>query len=277
VPPTAIRRVGVVGLGRMGLPMARHLVRAGFAVRGFDVAPERRDALVAAGGSGAATVADLARDSDAVLVMVTDDAQVRAVALGGGGMDGVLGAVPQGGALIISSTVKPSTCVAVAQAAAGWGVGVLDAPVARGQRNAERGTLAVFVGGPSDLFERCRPVFEAFGEEIVHVGERVGMGQVAKLTNNLLLWAGVVAAHEALTLGERLGVAPARLREALLRGSGDSWVLRELHLINLTWPDKDLAQMIEAADEAGHALPLSRRVRELIGSLTREELRRLCG
>jgi len=102
------------------------------------------------------------------------------------------------------------------------------------------------------------------------------MGQVAKLANNLLLWAGVVAVHEALTLGERLGVEPARMREALLRGSGDSWVLRELHLINLTWPDKDLAQMIEAAEGTGHPLSLTRRVRELIGWLTRDELRRLC-
>ncbi len=265
----AIRRVGVVGLGRMGLPMARHLARAGFSVVGFDIDSDRCDALTEAGGSPAASVAGLCRESDAVLVMVADDAQTQAVA------DAVLGVAGEGSALIISSTVKPSTSEAVAQAAARRGIGVLDAPVAKGQRGAEAGMLTVFVGGPPALFERCRPVFAAFGSQIVHVGERAGMGQVAKLANNLLLWAGVVAAHEALTLGAQLGVEPARLREALLLGSGDSWVLRELHLINLTWPDKDLAQMIEAA--GGHPLPLSRRVRELIGSLTREELRRLCG
>ncbi len=269
----AIRRVGVVGLGRMGLPMARHLVRARFIVRGFDVHRARMDALVEVGGSGTESVEDLARESEAVLVMVPDDAQVKQVSLGAGG---VVGSAAEGIALIISSTVMPSTCEEVAREAIRRGVGVLDAPVARGQRNAETGTLTVFVGGPSDLLDRCRPVFETFGKEIVHIGERVGMGQVAKLANNLLLWAGVVAAHEALTLGERLGAEPARVREALLRGSGDSWVLRELHLINLTWPEKDLTQMIEAAEEAGYPLSLARRVRELIGSLTREELRRLC-
>jgi 3-hydroxyisobutyrate dehydrogenase-like beta-hydroxyacid dehydrogenase len=218
-------------------------------------------------------VADLARVCDAVLIMVADDDQVRAVALG---PDGSVAAAPPGVALIISSTVTPATCQAVAVAAATRGVGVLDAPVARGQRNAETGTLVVFAGGPFELFERCRPVLAAFGSDVVHVGERVGDGQIAKLANNLLLWAGVVAAHEALTLGERLGLQPARLREALLLGSGDSWVLRELHLINLTWPDKDLAQMLEAAEAAGATLPLSRRVRDLIGTLTRAELRRLC-
>lgn len=270
---SAISRVGVVGLGRMGLPMARHLVRAAFSVRGFDVDPKRLDALAEVGGSGAASVEDLVRKSDAVIVMVADDAQVKEVALGAGG---VMEAAARGTVLIISSTVTPSTCEEVAQEAASRAIGVLDAPVAGGRRGAEAGTLTVFVGGPTALFDRCRPVFGAFGKEIVHVGERVGMGQVTKLTNNLLLWAGVVAAHEALTLGERLGVEPKRLRDALLRGSGDSWALRELHRINLTWPDKDLAQMVAAAEEAGHPLLLSRRVRELIGSLTREDLRRLC-
>lgn len=263
-----IRRVGVVGLGRMGLPMARHLARAGFSVVGFDLDPERRDALAQVGGSPATSVADVARESDAVLLMVADDAQTKSVV--GDALDGAR----DGSVVIISSTVRPSTCEEVAQSVAPRGIAVLDAPVAKGERGAEAGTLTVFVGGPTAVFERCRPVFAAFGSQIVHVGERAGMGQVAKLANNLLLWAGVVAAHEALTLGAQLGVEPARLREALLLGSGDSWVLRELHLINLTWPDKDLAQMIEAA--GGHPLPLSRRVRELIGLLTRDELRRLC-
>ncbi|MGH2453067.1 MAG: NAD(P)-dependent oxidoreductase [bacterium] len=272
MPPAIIRRVGVVGLGRMGLPMARHLGRAGFEVSGYDLDPERRAALVEAGGQPVDPLGTVARDSDAVLLMVADDAQVKAAALESGG---IVAAARPGTVLIISSTVKPSTCRELAVVAAARGVPVLDAPVALGQRAAESGTLTVFVGGPADVFERCRPVLQAFGRKVVHLGEEVGAGQVAKLTNNLLLWAGIVAAYEALTFGARLGVPPGRLRPALQEGSADSYALRELHLHNLSWPHKDLAQAMEIADEIGVTLPLTGRVAELIQGLTREDLRRL--
>lgn len=267
-----IQRVGIVGLGRMGLPMARHLVRAGFAVSGFDRDPQHGTALAEGGGLALRSVEEVARQCEAVLLMVADDAQVKEVALGPGG---VLEAAGPDTVLIISSTVKPSTCREVAAAAAGRGIGVVDAPVAKGQRGAEAGTLTVYVGGASALFQRCRPVFEAFGKEVVHIGEEVGAGQVAKLANNLILWASVVAVHEALTLAARLGVPPARLRPALLEGSADSYALRELHLINLTWPHKDLLQAMELAAELGVTLPLADRVGDLIRGLTREDLRRL--
>lgn len=270
--PPAIRRVGVVGLGRMGLPMARHLVRAGFEVSGFDLDPKRRAALAAAGGHEVNSHDALAQSTDAVLLMVADDAQVKEAALGAGGI--VVAAV-SGTVLIISSTVKPSTCREVAVAAAARGVPVLDAPVARGQRAAEDGTLTVYVGGPSEIADWCHPVFQAFGRDVLHVGEDVGAGQVAKLANNLILWAGVVAVHEALGLAARLGVSPAVLRPALAAGSADSYALRELPLINLTWPHKDLAEAMEIAAAAGITLPLAERVGELIRGLTREDLRRL--
>lgn len=269
---SVIRNVGVVGLGRMGLPMARHLVRAGFKVFGFDLDPDRSAALAGVGGRPVDSLDPLTRQSDALLLMVADDAQVKEASLGPGG---ILAAAHRGTILIISSTVKPSTCREVAAAAAGRSVAVLDAPVALGQRGAEAGTLTVYVGGPADVFQRCRPVFQAFGREVVHLGEEVGAGQVAKLANNLMLWAGIVAAHEALTFGARLGVSPGRLRLALQEGSADSYALRELHLHNLSWPDKDLAQAMEIAAELGVTLPLAGRVAELIQGLTREDLRRL--
>jgi len=272
MPQAAIRRVGVVGLGQMGFPMARHLERAGFEVSGVDLDPERRAALLDVGGHPVNSLDGLARDSDAILLMVADDAQVKAAALESGG---IVAAARPGTVLIISSTVKPSTCRDVAVAAAARGVPVLDAPVALGQRAAESGTLTVYVGGSAEVFERCRPVFQAFGREVVHLGEEVGAGQVAKLANNLMLWAGIVAAHEALTFGARLGVSPGRLRLALQEGSADSYALRDLHLHNLSWPHKDLAQAMEIADEIGVTLPLTGRVAELIQGLTREDLRRL--
>ena len=268
-----IRRVGVVGLGRMGLPIATHLVGAGFEVYGYDPDPPRAEALGAAGGMLGESARAVATRAQAVVMMVADDAQVETATLGS---DGVLAGLPEGGVILIASTVKPATCRKVRDAAAPRGVGVLDAPVALGQRAAEEGRLTVYVGGDRALFERCLPVFRAYGREVVHIDDEVGAGQVAKLANNLVLWASVVAVHEALAMAERLGVSPGRLRHALVHGSADGYALRELHLINLTWPHKDIEQAIQVAADTGTPLPLAAHVRSLIGTLTKDELRRLC-
>ncbi|HET6781195.1 MAG TPA: NAD(P)-dependent oxidoreductase, partial [bacterium] len=185
-----ISSVGILGLGRMGLPMGRHLLRAGFAVHGFDPHEAQLAALSDAGGKALRSASAVAGKSEAILIMVADDAQVKEVTMGSGG---VFEAAKPGTVCIISSTVKPSTCREIATAAEKRGIKVLDAPVARGQRAAEEGTLTVFAGGERSTFEQCRPIFEAFGKEVVHIDERVGSGQVAKLVNNLILWAGVVA------------------------------------------------------------------------------------
>jgi 3-hydroxyisobutyrate dehydrogenase-like beta-hydroxyacid dehydrogenase len=268
---TPIGRVGVIGLGRMGLPMARHLLRAGFEVTGFDLDDARCALLTAAGGAVAASAAEVGRRSDAVLVMVTDDEQVKRAAMG------VLNGLPAGAVLLIGATVKPYTCREIAARLFARDITVLDAPVALGQRAAEEGRLTAYVGGDRRVLERCRPLLQAYCREVIHVGDEVGAGQVAKLVNNLILWAGVVAVHEALAFGERLGVAPARLREALRHGSADGYVLRELHLINLTWPHKDIEQALEVAEATGRPLPLAEQVGRLIRGLTKDELRRLCG
>lgn len=265
-----IRRVGVIGLGRMGLPIAGHLLRAGFEVSGFDLDGTRGNLLTAAGGTPVASAAEVGRRSDVVVVMVTDDEQVRGTAIG------LLTSMPAGSVMIIASTVKPYTCREVAERAFPRDITILDAPVALGQRAAEEGRLTVFAGGDRRAFERCLPVFGAYAHEVIHIGDEVGAGQVAKMANNLILWAGVVAVHEALAFGERLGVSPARLREALMHGSADGHVLRELHLINLTWPHKDIEQALEVAEATGAPLPMTEHVGGLIRGLTKEELRRLC-
>lgn len=263
----------MIGLGRMGLPMARHLIAAGFDVCAYDPDPSRAAALAAAGGRVAASARAAAERNDAAVIMVADDAQVDAAVLA---PEGVLTGMASGSVIIIASTVKPATCRKVRDAAAQRGVDVLDAPVALGQRAAEEGRLTVYVGGSRALFERCLPVFRAYGHEVVHIDDEVGAGQVAKLANNLVLWAGVVAVHEALAMAERLGVSPGRLRHALVHGSADGYALRELHLINLTWPHKDIEQALQVAADSGTTLPLASHVRSLIGTLTKDELRRLC-
>src|SRR2546422_6967921 len=237
-------RVGVIGLGRMGLPMARHLQHAGFEVAGFDLDPARGAAVAEGGGVAAASAKEVAAYSQAVLVMVADDAQVKAVTLE---PVGVLSGLQSGGVVIIASTVKPSTCREVAAAAAARGVDVLDAPVAKGQRAAETGTLTVFVGGEAALFQPCQPILRAYGAGIIHIDTQVGAGQVAKLANNLILWATVAGGHQTFGLAERPGVSPPRLRAAPRHRSPARFAPREPHLINLTWPDKDLAQAVEVA------------------------------
>jgi 3-hydroxyisobutyrate dehydrogenase-like beta-hydroxyacid dehydrogenase len=257
----------------MGLPMARHLAAAGFGVWGCDLDAERGAALARAGGRVAVTPGAAAAATDATLVMVADEDQVRRVVLGSEGV--IAGARPDH-ILIIGSTMGPDACTRVARDARGHGLRMLDAPVCKGQRGAEAGTLTVLVGGTRALFEHCRPIFKAFSEHVFHVGESVGDGQTAKLVNNLMLWTGVVGAHAALTLAQRLGLSPVRLRAALQASSAESWALRELDRIQLTWPEKDLAQIAAAMDAVGASLPIVGPVRETLRRLTREDLRRLC-
>lgn len=268
-----LTRVGVIGLGRMGLAMARHLIAAGFEVSGCDIDQERRAALVQSGGRESSSPRAVAEASDAIVVMVADDAQLSEVVLG---RDGVLLGARAGLALIISSTVKPATCRAIAEAARPGGVGVLDAPVCRGQRAAEAGTLTVLVGGYPELFERCRPIFAAFGTHVFHLGNQVGAGQVGKMVNNLLLWTGAAGVYAYLSLGRRLGVPAGLLRAALQESSGDSYALRELDRMTLAWSEKDLAAAAEVANEMGLSLPLIGEVRALLRELTPDHLRRLC-
>src|SRR2546428_13848585 len=159
--------------------------------------------------------------------MVADDAQVKAVTLE---PLGVLTGLHRGVWVITASSVNPSPCRDVAAVAAARGVGLLDAPVAKGQRAAETGNLTVFVGGEPALFQRCQPILRAFGTEIVHIDTQIGAGQVAKLANNLILLAGGAGVHGAPALAERLGGAPARLRAGLRDGRARSSALAGSHL-----------------------------------------------
>ncbi len=264
-------RVGFIGLGRMGRPMCWHILKAGHRLTVFDLDQAAAAPLVESGASAAASPAEVGGAAEVILVMVpTDEDVTEAIA----GREGILvGAMP-GTVIAVCSSAMPETCCRLAELAARGGVGLLDAPVARGVRGAEAADLTVFVGGAAEHLEKCRPVLETFANHIFHMGP-VGAGQITKTVNNLIHWVEVVGIYEALRLGAAYGVHPNRLRPALLAGSVESRTLRELHLVGLAWPHKDMDNALRMAEASGTPLPLMERVAELVVEMSKEQLRSL--
>lgn len=266
-----VSRVGVVGVGRMGLPMARRAAAAGFAVTVFDTDPARQSAAAAAGLGVAASLGDLAATAELALVVVPSDEDVLSVCQA---PDGLTAMLAPGALLAVCSSVRPETVRAVGEAAAGRGLRPLDLPLVKGIRAAEAGTMTVLAGGAAVDLERARPLLMSFATRVHHLGP-VGAAQATKTVNNLLLWANLAAAAEALAFGAAQGLEVGRLRAALADCSADSWVLRELDQIQPVWPRKDLLNALVVAEAAGCALPLTEKVTEVIGKLDRAALDRL--
>lgn len=264
-------RVGFIGLGRMGGPMCRHILRAGHALTVFDPDLSTVQPLVDAGAAGVRSPAEVGAAAEVILVMVPTDDDVTQVITGEAG---VLAGASPGTVVSVCSSTMPTTCVQAAEIAARKGIGVLDTPVARGIRGAQAGDLTVFAGGATEHLEKCRPVFEAFAGQIFHMGP-VGTGQITKTVNNLIHWVEVVGVYEALRLGAAQGVHPNKLRPALLAGSVDSRTLRELHLVGLAWPHKDMENALRMATESDTPLPLMKRVNELVVKMSKEDLQAL--
>jgi 3-hydroxyisobutyrate dehydrogenase len=194
--------IGFIGLGNMGLPMAQNLIKAGHAVRGFDVAKAGVGKLVAGGGQGAQSVAEACEGVEVVITMLPAGEHVREVYLGA---DGVLAIAGAGTLLIDSSTIDVATARVVAEAALARGLAMVDAPVSGGVAGAHGGTLTFMVGGPDQAFARAKPLLEAMGKTIVHAGA-AGNGQAAKICNNLVLGASMIVVSEAFLLAEKLGL-----------------------------------------------------------------------
>src|SRR5205085_12656830 len=212
--------------------------------------------------------AEVAARSDLVLVVVVDDAQVRAV------VPEVIAAAAPGTIVAICASVRPDTCADLARLGADRGVDVIDAALVRGERGAEEGQLVLYCGGPADVIDVVRTACEPFAEAVVHVGD-VGAGQVAKTANNILLWACIRADVEALRLGRALGVEPAWLREAMAIGSGANRPLAEWGKHRLRWPRKDLEVALAIAAEAGLELELVSQLPALMEELTVDDLHEL--
>jgi 3-hydroxyisobutyrate dehydrogenase len=212
-------KVGFIGLGNMGLPMAQNLLKAAYTVTGFDLNAQATEKLVANGGSSANSLADACRDVEVVITMLPAGEHVRDVYLGAGG---VLAAAAPGTLLIDSSTIDVKTARDVAQAAQDLGLAMVDAPVSGGVAGAEAATLTFMVGGSDDAFERARPVLEQMGKTIVHAGGP-GNGQAAKICNNMILGASMIVVSEAFLLAEKLGLDAQKLFDISSKSSGQCW------------------------------------------------------
>jgi 2-hydroxy-3-oxopropionate reductase len=214
-------RVGFIGLGIMGLPMATNLLRDGHLVAVHSRTPDRAKPLSEAGAVLVDSSAEVARRSDVVITMLPDSPDVALVAEG---PDGIFSAASAGMTWIDMSSISPTVARRLAGSAQEQGIECLDAPVSGGERAAIDGTLSIMVGGPESTFERCLPILTCLGGSIVRVGE-AGAGQVAKACNQMIVGINIAAVAEALVLGAKAGVDPARIREALLGGFAQSRVL----------------------------------------------------
>ncbi|MPZ59260.1 MAG: 3-hydroxyisobutyrate dehydrogenase [Rhizobiales bacterium] len=212
-------RIGFIGLGNMGLPMAQNLLKAGHHVEGFDVFGSAVEKLRAAGGEVAASVKVAASRADAVITMLPSGKEVREVYLDG---TGVLASAQPGTLLVDSSTIDVATARDVAEAAAGRGLSVLDAPVSGGVGGARAGTLTFMVGGGEEAFAKAKPILEGMGKTIVHAGG-AGNGQAAKICNNMILGVSMIAVSEAFVLAERLGLDHQKLFDIASKSSGQCW------------------------------------------------------
>lgn len=256
-----MKRIGMIGLGKMGQPMTRHLLAKGFEVIGYDVNRTAIDAARTLGATPAASPAEVAAASDLVIVVVGFDSEVDEVLFAA---DGLLAGAAPGLHIAIASTVAPSFMRALPDRVTGRDVIFIDAPLCRGERAAETGKLLVLGGGDAKAFDACRPVFEAFADAIFHLGE-LGAGQVGKMVNNLILWACTAANDEGLKLGRTLGVDEEALRQALTHSSANNWALETWRRHRkMPWAEKDMMIVLQEADEARLTLPLCGVIKEVI-------------
>ncbi len=251
-------RGGLIGVGKMGKPIARHILAKGFPLTVYDIVRTQMDDAVARGAKAAASLQQVGADSDVILILVGYEEETwdaaRAVATG----------AQAGAVLVISSTVSPETVQAIAAELQPKGIRVVDAPIARGEKGAVEGNALVMVGGDEAAVVSCRPVLAAFATDIVRVGE-VGAGQVAKTVNNLLLWACKVANYEALRLASRYGADLETLRKVILMGSGANSALNDIHHhTTMPWANKDMTLVLEMAERTGVVLPLAGLLKELV-------------
>jgi 2-hydroxy-3-oxopropionate reductase len=266
--------IGLIGLGIMGRPMARNLLKAGYALVVHDVTRTAVDELVTDGAKAGTSPRQVAETADVLVTMLPDSPQVREVYLG---PDGAFEALRSGWLVIDMSSIAPSTARDLAERAAAAGAELLDAPVSGGDKGAIAGTLSIMVGGSEEAFARALPVFKALGKTIVHVGP-AGAGQVVKVCNQVAVAVVIEAVAEALVLGAKAGVDPARIADVLQGGLAATKVLemRRSNMLGGTFDPgfrirlhlKDLKNALDLAREIDVALPAAAQVDQLMRAMS---------
>ena len=272
-------RIGFIGLGNMGGPMAANLARAGHAVRVFDLMPESVAKAIAAGCIAAGDAREAVTGCDLAISMLPAGDHVRGLWLSEGGGQDLLGALPTGALVIDCSTIDVASARAVGDAAKARGIRFLDAPVSGGVTGAAAGTLTFIVGGESADFEAARPILACMGQNLFHAGA-LGAGQIAKMCNNMLLAIHMAGTAEALALGVKEGLDPVVLSTIMGKSSGNNWSLERYN----PWPGvmenapasrgyeggfmtrlmvKDLGLAMALAEHAHSAVPMGALARNL--------------
>ncbi len=254
-------KIGFVGLGIMGKPMALNLMKAGFELVVYNRTSSKMDELIKAGATGANSPKEIAKNCEIIITIVSDSPDVEEVILG---EDGIIQGVKGGSVVIDMSTISPAVTKNIAATLKEKGVDMLDAPVSGGDTGAINGTLAIMVGGESDVLERCMPIFNALGKTITHTGTN-GMGQIVKLCNQILVSVTNMAVSESVLFAQRSGVDAHTMIEATKGGAAGSWQLANLgpkmadedfapgFMIDLQ--QKDLRLVLEAAAQINLPLP----------------------
>lgn len=262
-------RIGFIGLGTMGGPMARRLVDAGHDVTVHNRTREKEEPLARLGAKRAASPAEAARDAEVVITIVSDTADVQAVVLG---EDGAAEALEEGSVLIDMSTISPAATRKIARALADRNVAMLDAPVSGGSEGAEQGTLSIMVGGDAATLDRIRPVLDVLGDTITHVGGP-GAGQVTKAVNQVIIAGTYAGIAEGIALGLAAGIDIRAAHRAVSGGAAGSWGLtnRGPNMIENHYPlgfrtrlhRKDLGIALDAARELGVPIPVASFVEQI--------------
>lgn len=251
------QKLGFIGLGIMGLSMARNLLKAGYAVRVWNRTPSKMEILAAEGASTASSPAELAAQCEVIFICVSDTPDVQAVVLG---ENGILHGVKPGALVVDMSTISPAATRELAAALAANGVEMLDAPVSGGSEGAAKGTLTIMVGGKAEQLERAHPYFQAMGKTITHVGEN-GAGQMVKLVNQILVVVTMLGVSEALLFAQAGGLDVEKTLAAVSGGAAGSWMLsnRGPQVIARDWrpgftidlQQKDVRLVLDEADRLG--------------------------
>lgn len=272
--PASRERIGFIGLGAMGLPMAHNLLQAGFTVTGHDTDPARMTAHKEHGGAVSRDAAEIARASDIVIACLPSGKEVDGVV---NGERGVLEGCRPGQVFVDMTTNYPKDSASLGKTLAARGVDMLDAPISGGDTGAVEGSLSIMVGGPREVFERCLPAFDAMGGRVTLLGQAVGAGGHGKLANQIMVYVNLASVMEALTYAKQAGVDVEKLIPALEAGHANSVLLnikgrkalaRDFSPAGPIWmARKDLTYVMRAMEEMGFQPPFARQVHAMMTEL----------